>query len=349
MKQCSAIFSAIAALVALSAIPSTVLAQSPSGGPVPVTVDNFVRAESDLYLGVVALKEGGFGKFEHHRQLSPIDAQTIIRMNRDTLYSAAVYDLDAGPVTITLPEAGKRFMSLQLISQDEYSPPAAYGAGKHTITKQLVGTRYVLVGVRTLVDPSDAGDVKKVHALQDAIMVDQPGGPGKFEVPKWDPVSQKKVRDALIVLGTTLTDTSHAFGTREQVDPIQRLISAATTWGGNPRKDAIYLNFTPPKNDGNTIYKLAVKDVPVDGFWSISLYNAEGYYQKNPYDAYSLNNITSKKKGDGSVDIQFGGCDGKLPNCLPIMSGWSYTVRLYRPRAEILNGEWKFPEPQPAS
>jgi hypothetical protein len=240
-------------------------------------------------------------------------------------------------------------MSLQLISQDEYSPPAAYGAGKHTITKQLVGTRYVLVGVRTLVDPSDAGDVKKVHALQDAIMVDQPGGPGKFEVPKWDPVSQKKVRDALIVLGTTLTDTSHAFGTREQVDPIQRLISAATTWGGNPRKDAIYLNFTPPKNDGNTIYKLAVKDVPVDGFWSISLYNAEGYYQKNPYDAYSLNNITSKKKGDGSVDIQFGGCDGKLPNCLPIMSGWSYTVRLYRPRAEILNGEWKFPEPQPAS
>ena len=120
-------------------------------------------------------------------------------------------------------------------------------------------------------------------------------------------------------------------------------------WGGNPRKDAIYLNFTPPKNDGNTIYKLNVKDVPVDGFWSISLYNADGYYQKNPYDAYSLNNITSKKNADGSVAIQFGGCDGKIPNCLPIMNGWNYTVRLYRPRPEILNGKWKFPEPQPAS
>jgi hypothetical protein len=85
-----------------------------------------------LYFSAVALNEGGFGKFEHHRELSPIDAQTIIRMNRDTLYSAAVFDLDAGPVTITLPDAGKRFMSLQLISQDEYSPPAAYSAGKHT-------------------------------------------------------------------------------------------------------------------------------------------------------------------------------------------------------------------------
>ena len=47
--------------------------------------------------------------------------------------------------------------------------------------------------------------------------------------------------------------------------------------------------------------------------------------------------------------IQFGGCDGKISNCLPIMNGWSYTVRLYRARPEILNGKWKFPESQPAS
>jgi hypothetical protein len=337
------------ALMVLVAANGPVRSQSTPSNTVPVTVDNFIRAESDLYLSVVALKESGFGKFEHHRELASIDAQTIVRMNRDTLYSAAVFDLDAGPVTVTLPDAGKRFMSMQLISQDEYSPPAAYGAGKHSITRRQVGTRYVLAGVRTLVDPNDPADVKKVHALQDAIKVDQPGGPGKFEVPKWDPVSQKKIRDALIVLGTTLTDTSRSFGTKDQVDPIQRLISAATTWGGNPRKDAIYLNFTPPKNDGDTIYKLNIKDVPVDGFWSISLYNPQGYYQKNPYGAYSLNNITSRKNADGSVTIQFGGCDGKIPNCLPIMNGWSYTARLYRARPEILSGKWKFPEPQPAS
>ena len=168
-------------------------------------------------------------------------------------------------------------------------------------------------------------------------------------MPQWDPVSQKKVRDALIVLGTTLTDTSRAFGTKDEVDPIQCLISAATTWGGNPRKDAIYPNVTRPKNDGTTVYTLTVKAVPVDGFWSVSLYNAEGYFQKNPYDAYSLNNITAKKHADGSVDMQFGGCDGKIPNCLPIMQGWNYTVRLYRPKPEILSGKWKFPDPQPVN
>jgi hypothetical protein len=98
-----------------------------------------------------------------------------------------------------------------------------------------------------------------------------------------------------------------------------------------------------------TVYRLDVKDVPVDGFWSIGLYDAEGYYEKNPYDAYTLNNITAKTAEDGSVTVQFGGCDGKIANCLPTMKGWNYIVRLYRPREEILNGRWTFPEPQPAN
>ena len=120
-------------------------------------------------------------------------------------------------------------------------------------------------------------------------------------------------------------------------------------WGGNPEADAIYLNVTPPKNDGRTVYRLAVKDVPVDGFWSISVYNAKGYFEPNAESAYTLNNLTAKKGEDGSVTVQFGGCDGKTANCLPISPGWNYMVRFYRPRPDILNGKWKFPEPQPVT
>jgi len=190
--------------------------------------------------------------------------------------------------------------------------------------------------------------VKRVHNLQDAIEVNQQS-PGGFEVANWDPASQNKVRDALLVLGTTLPDTKRMFGTKDRVDPVRRLIGAASLWGGNPEKDAMYLNVTPTKNDGTTVYKLNVKDVPVDGFWSISVYNAEGYYQPNELNAYSINNITAKKSEDGSITIQFGGCDGTIPNCLPIMKGWNYMVRLYRPRAEILNGTWTFPEAHPVN
>jgi hypothetical protein len=325
---------------------SVALAQSSPANTVPVTVDNFIRAESDLYFGGILKDGGGIGKFLHRREPARIDNQTVIRLNRDTLYSSALFDLDAGPATITMPDAGKRFMSMQVINEDHYVPEVVYGKGSYTLTRDKVGTRYVAVAIRTLVDPADPEDVNKVHALQDAIKVSQKAT-GKFEAPNWDPASQKKVRDALLVLGSTIPDFKKTFGTKAEVDPIRHLIGTAAAWGGNPDKDATYLNITPAKNDGTTVYKLNVRDVPVSGFWSVSVYNAEGYYEKNPYDAYTLNNLTAKRSDDGSIAIQFGGCDGKVPNCLPVVKGWNYTVRLYRPRAEILSGKWKFPEPQP--
>ena len=95
-----------------------------------VSADNFVRAESDLYFGNV-VTDGGFGKFTHIRELTPLDKQVVVRSNRDTLYSAAIFDLDAGPVTITLPDAGGRFMSMQVITEDHYVPAVFYGRG-HT-------------------------------------------------------------------------------------------------------------------------------------------------------------------------------------------------------------------------
>jgi hypothetical protein len=150
-------------------------------------------------------------------------------------------------------------------------------------------------------------------------------------------------------VGETIPDWWHAAGRRNEVDPIRHFIVTATGWGLNPDKDAIYLNITPAKNDGTTVYRLNVKDVPVDGFWSISLYNAQGFFEPNKFNAYTLNNVTAKKAPDGSVAIQFGGCDGKIPNCLPITKGWNYMVRRYRPRAEIVNGTWKFPEATPVT
>jgi hypothetical protein len=312
---------------------------------IQVTPDNFVRAESDSYFGSI-VKEGGFARFDHMRQLSPIDKQMVIRTNRDTLYSSAVFDLEAADVTITLPDAGKRFMSLQIIDEDEYTHAVHYGAGRYSLRRTDIGTRYAMAAVRTLVDPTNPDDLKQVHSLQDAIKVEQKSA-GRFEPPTWDQASQNKVRQALLALGESLPDFRRAFGSRDEVDPIHHLIGAAAGWGGNPDKDATYLSIAPRLNDGKTVHRLSVKDVPVEGFWSVSVYSAKGYFEPNERNAYTLNNITAKKSADGSVDIQFGGCDGRIANCLPIMPGWNYTVRLYRPRAEILEGRWKFPDAQP--
>lgn len=316
---------------------------------VPVSIDNFPRAETDMYFGNAVKDSGGIGKFVHRREVMNVDHQTVIRSNRDTLYSSAVFDLDAGPVTVTVPDAGTRFRSLMVVNQDHYIVgDVEYEAGSYTYDKQQVGTRYVLIALRTFLDPNNPKDVAAVHKLQDAVTSSQSGA-GNFEVPNWDSVSQTRVRDALLVLSSTKGGFGGAFGNKGKVDPVYHLLGTAAGWGGNPDKDASYIATTPERNDGKTVHRLTVKDVPVDGFWSISVYDEKGYFQKNAFNAYSLNNVTAKKGKDGSYTIQFGGCDGKVPNCLPIVAGWNYTVRLYRPRSEILDGSWQFPKAEPVS
>jgi hypothetical protein len=339
----------ILAAMSLVIASSVASAQSTTSSAKPVTVENYNRAQTDVnFAGVV--KNGGFGKFRHGRELAPPVQQGIGRPNRDTLYSFAIVDLDAGPVTITLPDAGKRFMGMQVVNQDQYTPATYYGVGARTLTREMIGTRYAIAVVRFLVDPSNKEDVGQVHALQDAIKFSQER-PGTFEIPNWDEASLKKVRAALLLLGTTVSDTRRMFGANEnEVDPVKHLIGSAMLWGGYPERDALYLPITPARNDGSTIYKLMrVGDVPVDGFWSLTVYNSEGYLQPNQYNVYSVNSVTVKKSPEGSVAIQFGGCDGKIQNCLPITPGWNYTVRLFRPRAEILDGTWSFPLAQPES
>ncbi|MGE2728142.1 DUF1214 domain-containing protein [Mycolicibacterium vaccae] len=313
--------------------------------PEHVCPDNFVRAESDLYFGNIA-GDGAFGRFTHFRDFGPLDNQLVVRQNRDTLYSAAVFDLDAGPVTVTLPDAGDRFLALQVITQDHYVPQVVYTAGAHTFDRDGIGTRYVMLALRILVDPNDPADLAAVHTLQDRVAVEQ-SAPGAFVVPEWDPVSQKTVRDALITLFTTLVDTRGMFGAPDEVDPVRRLIGAAAAWGGNPERDALYLTVDPPANDGATVHRLTVGDVPVDAFWSVTVYNADGYFTPNAADAYSVNSVTAVRDADGGVTIRFGGDAQGVPNHLPITPGWNYLVRLYRPRPELLDGSWTFPAAEP--
>ena len=161
-----------------------------------VTPDNFNRAESDMYFAETINLAGGTGKLHHYREIIPIDKQPVIRSNRDTLYSSAVFDLDAGPVTVTLPDPGKRLMSMMVIDEDHYVPAVFYGTGAHTFTKEQIGTRYIIVGIRTFVDPANPKDLEQVHALQDAIRVSQASS-GSFAATNWDRASQKRVHDAL--------------------------------------------------------------------------------------------------------------------------------------------------------
>jgi hypothetical protein len=308
---------------------------------VPVTVDTFVRAETDMTFRRYE-KQGAFGRLLHVRTPTPIDQQGVIRMNRDTLYSTGVFDLEAGPVTIVKPEAGKRFQSMLVINQDHSMLPVEHGPGRFTFTRQKIGTRYVMVLFRTFADPGDPADVKAANALQDRIQSEQANA-GRLQLPDWDEASLGKLREAILVLASTKPDASGMFGDRGKLNPIDHLMGTAMGWGGNPKEGAMYFSAFPKMNDGKVPYVLRLKDIPVDGFWSVTVYNAKGFMEKNDRGLYSYNNVTAKKDADGAVTLRFGG-DPKADNYLPIMPGWNYTLRAYQPRRELLEGKWRPPE-----
>ncbi|MDH3960546.1 MAG: DUF1214 domain-containing protein [Desulfuromonadales bacterium] len=283
-----------------------------------------------------------FGKFHHSRKPYDVENQVTVRGNRDTLYSFGVWDLTS-PITITLPETKGRYQSLMIVNQD-HSIWGLYGPKTGTLTEEKVGTRYVLLTIRTFADPNDEEGMKEAYRLQEAVVVEQ-ADLGKFEVPDWKKDEVEKMRETINVVASTVTDTSKMFGKKEELDPVYWMLGAALGWGGLPAQAATYVNVVPEKNDGKTAYTLTAKDVPVDAFWSVTLYDEEGWMPINKYNAYSYNNVTAKKDKDGSITIHFGG-DPEAKNFLPIVPGWNYIVRLYKPKKEILDGSWTFPEPK---
>jgi len=328
----------------LAAVGLACLAVNAAQAADKVTVDTFVRAETDTTMARYTA-QGGFGKFLHIRGMTPVDKQNVIRMNRDTLYSAGVFDLTT-PVTIVKPDRGKRYQSMQIINQDHSMLPIEQGAGTFTLTREMVGTRYAIVLLRTFADPKDPADMRDAMALQDRVQVQQTAA-GTFEVPEWDGTSLETVRGALNALASTKSDTSGFFGDKEKLNPIDHLLGTAYGWGGLPKDAAVYQSGMPQLNDGKTPYTLKVLDAPVDGFWSITVYNAKGYMEPNALNAYSVNNVTAKPNPDGSVTVHFGGDTGAT-NYLPITAGWNYVVRMYGPREQIVDGTWKFPDAQSA-
>lgn len=303
----------------------------------PVNFENFARAETDRMMAALVQQAGGVNRWHHVRTPTPLDQQTIIRMNRDTLYSLAIVDLTAD-ATLTLPDAEGRYLSAMVINRDHYANAVLHRPGEHRLTRDELGTDFVTVGVRILVDPNDPADVAAVNRLQDELGVEAPAARA-FVSPEYDQETLASTRDALQQLGQGLQRYDRAFGRREDVDPVRHLVGTAVGWAGLPETEAFYLNVEPNLPVGE--YSLTVGDVPVDGFWSISLYDRDGFFPQGR-GRVSINDITSERNDDGTVTVHFGGEENR-PNRLPTVDGWNYTVRLYRPRQQVLDGSWRFP------
>ena len=265
-----------------------------------VNADNFVRAETHRMFADIQRDAGGVNVFRHNRLPASIDEQTVIRLNRDTLYSFAILDL-AEPAWLSLPDSDGRYMSAMVVNEDHYINVILHEPGRHLLTQELSGSRYVMVGVRTLVDPLDPDDVAVVSALQDRMKLETSSSEA-FIAPDYDRASLDKTREALLSLASGLTAFDRTFGRPDEVEPVHHLIGTAAGWGGLPTSEASYVGVDPALPPGE--YELTFKDVPVEAFWSVSVYNAAGFFEPNPRNLYSVNSITGVPNEDGSITVR---------------------------------------------
>ncbi|EWT00668.1 hypothetical protein N865_14170 [Intrasporangium oryzae NRRL B-24470] len=306
-----------------------------------VNVDNFVRAETARMLTDIQRDAGGVNRLRHSREPAPIDDQTVIRLNRDTLYSFTVVDLTT-PAELVLPPTDGRYLSAMIVNEDHHVPQVLHGPGSFRLTAEEAGSAHVLVAVRVLVDPNDPADLAQAAAIQDGITLTASSNE-PFQGPDYDPTSLDETRAALLSLARNLTGFDRMFGSADEVEPVRHLIGTAAGWGGLPTSEAAYLGVDPKVGPGS--YELTFRDVPVDAFWSVSVYNAAGFFEPNASGRYTLNSVTAVRDADGSVTVRFVPDDSVTgPNTIPVPGeGWNYLVRLYRPRPEVLDGSWTTP------
>ena len=341
-------FKAILAVFA-SLIPFMTIADAQTGSPPiearalapleKVTPDTYIRAESDRsFLNVQGLA-GGVNRFFHFRAPTPLDKQTVVRMNRDTLYSAAVVDTSKG-AAVTIPKVPPgRFISVLVIDNDHYAPAVFYEPGKHALPAD---TKYVLVAVRTqLFDPKDAAEVALVNAIQDQLVIEASSA-DPMPPSKWDPDSLKALTREYELESKKYSSWKGMMGPRGMVDEATRHIAAAAAWGLNPEKDATYLNYGG-QFDPAKCYTATYKAPENNAFWSITLYGDDGYMKT---DNNILNSSNAKLNGDGTFTAFYGSKEvcGDKPNRLDVAPGWNFLMRIYRPGQSVLDGSYVLPE-----
>lgn len=313
---------------------------------IDVNLDNLRTAETHMQFDRYQKLATGINQWFHFRTPVNVDHQPTIAMNMDTLYSLAIVDLKK-PLTLTIPENKGRYCTVEVIDEDHFAFKVFTKPGKYTLSADEVGTRYAAIGVRTFIDPSNADDMAAAHALQDKFKIEA-GSSDPFVLPNYDMERYdtlfKMVQQLVSFAGK---DTIGSMGKRGEVDSLKHTVATVAGWGLLPPENAMYqavqLNLSTAKK-----YKIEVPaDVPVGAFWSISMYNAQGFFQKNDLGVYSLNSVTAKANPDKSFTLHLGGCEDGRVNCLPFAGeGFYYQWRMYEPGEAFLKGEYSFNLPE---
>jgi len=290
----------------------------------------------------IAALSGQVNAFHHIRAPTPLDQQTVIRMNLDTLYSGAIIDTKDGATITVPPMPDGRYASVLLIDNDHYAIDVLYDPGVHKVPP---ASRHVFAAVRIQVfNPRDPKEIELVNSLQDQFTI---SAASNEPLPPftWDTASLNAIRAELETGSRRFTNWEGAMGARGKVDPEKHLYATAAGWGLFPEQHATYLMYD--SGGDPSVCHTATYTVPKNNaFWSITMYGATGFIESENAIVNSSNVVLNK---DGTFTAYFGSKEacGDVPNRLDAPKGWNFMMRIYRPDPSVLNGGYQLPSTVP--
>ena len=305
-----------------------------------VSEKNFIRAETDNMFFQMINNAGGTNKFFHFRAPTPLDKQTVIRMNRDVLYSGGVFDAKEG-LEITFPKLpDERYASVYILDNDHYVQDLIYQPGIYNIEGN---TRFLYIIVRIQVyDAGNEEEIKMVNELQNQFLVTSISNE-EFPGFNWDQLSLDSLRAVYNNESAQYTSWKGMQGKRGEVNEKTRHIAAAAAWGLLPEEAATYLNYKPETVEEGKCYAVTYSIPENKGFWSITVYGKDGYIKT---ENCLLNNSNVELNADGSFTVYFGNEEncGDVPNRLDAPEGWNFLFRIYRPGESVMDGTFTLKE-----
>jgi hypothetical protein len=298
----------------------------------------------------------------------------VPRTNNDTYYKAATLFLEDGPVVIESSAPTRdRFNSFQLVDDRNVNyRNIVFPAGKYTLhfgarPEEVEGEAIEVPSALSIViarvevrDKGDPDDVAAAKALFAGLRI---SGAPPSELPKLDLLSMypadvaaeahRRMDEtfATVPFGRTVVGPG-----REPGRDVPYLYHAAGTKGGWGGPDPVHSAYEAILFDkaGNAMhgrngtYAVTTDVPPVDGFWSVTVYDTErgSHLHPNAADRYHFNGTTARRNADGSVTLTFKrACEASDVNCLEVPAGrFDVVARYYLPHPEIVSGVWTFPK-----
>jgi len=296
-----------------------------------MTAKEFIQAESRAFISNF-IGRNGINNWFHFQALANKDDTWVVSPNNDTIYSIVAVNAKDG-FTLVVPDVGERFVSVHILGENHMSPFYLYGGGTYKFTRDQFESDYLALGIRMGTDgtPEDVKHI--VNDLQPQYKILHADSSDTMTRP--DTEKMLKVREAMIKEYDSLPDT---FGvmvdhTSKVTDWEKFTYVTAGAWGLSPDHTAMYAPYSLDNVKGGQCYTATYPAVPVDAFFSITVYGQDKFLMADHDNIVSSNQNAVVNK-DGSFTVIYGNMDCKVKGknfLYTPQDNWSFLMRAYKP------------------